>query len=97
MKTNPTRDHEVGGLIPGLAQRSGVAVSLGVGHRHSSDPVLLWLWCKLAAVALIRPLAWELPSATTAALIGKNKITKHSIQKQQNTHSSQAHMEHSLG
>ena len=24
------------------------------------DPVLLWLWCSPAAVAPIRPLAWEL-------------------------------------
>ena len=25
------------------------------------NPVLLWLWFRLAAVAPIRPLAWELP------------------------------------
>ena len=47
---------------------SGVAVSCGVGHRHSTDPVLLWLWCRPAVVALIRPLAWELPYALGAAL-----------------------------
>ena len=33
-------------------------MSCGVGHRCGSDLVLLWLWCKLAASALIRPLAW---------------------------------------
>ena len=35
----------------------GIAVSCGVGLRRGSDPTLLWLWCRLAAVALIRPLA----------------------------------------
>ena len=32
------------------------------------DPVLLWLWCRPAAAALIRPLGWELPYALGAAL-----------------------------
>ena len=51
---NPTSNHEIAGLIPGLDQLlSGVAVSCGVGCRHGSDPVLLWLWCRPAAVALI--------------------------------------------
>ena len=35
--------------------RIGVAVSCGVGHRCGSDPVWLWLRCRLAAVAPIRP------------------------------------------
>ena len=43
-------------------------MSCGVGRRHSSDSVLLWLWCKLAAAALIQPLAWEHPYAVGAAL-----------------------------
>ena len=30
--------------------------------------MVLWLWCRPAAVAPIRPLAWELPYATGAAL-----------------------------
>ena len=34
-------------------------MSRGVGHRHGLDSTLLWLW--LAAVAMIRPLAWEPP------------------------------------
>ena len=42
---------------------SGVALSCGVGHRRGSDPVLLWLWCRPAAVALILPLAWKFPYA----------------------------------
>ena len=43
-------------------------MSCGVGCSHGSDPVLLWLWCRLAATALIRPLAWEPPYALGAAL-----------------------------
>ena len=42
-------------------------MSCGVGRRHSSDPVLLWPWRRLAATALIRPLAWEPPYAVGAA------------------------------
>ena len=37
------------------------------------DPVLLWLWCRPAAVALIQSLAWECPYATDAALKKKKK------------------------
>ena len=44
-----------------------MAVSCGVGRRHSSDPAWLWLWRRLAATALNRPLAWEPPYATGAA------------------------------
>ena len=39
---------------------SGIAMSCGVGHRGGLDPASLWLWCRLAAVAQIQPLAWEL-------------------------------------
>ena len=45
-----------------------MAVSCGVGRRHGSDPELLWLWHRLAAIAPIRPLAWEPPYAAGAAL-----------------------------
>ena len=31
------------------------------------DPVLLWLWCRPAAEALIGPLTWELAYAAGAA------------------------------
>ena len=58
------------GSIPGPTQcvKVCVAVSFGVGCRHSLDPELLWLCCRLAAIAPIRPLAWELPYASDAAL-----------------------------
>ena len=45
-----------------------MAASRGVSCRCSLDPVLLWLWCRPAAVALIRPLAMEHPYAVGAAL-----------------------------
>ena len=64
MGTNPSRNHEVAGSIPGLAQRI-------------KDPVFPWLWHRLAAVTLIRPLAWEPPYAVRAAL--KRLTTKKKI------------------
>ena len=51
-------------------------MSCGVGCSHGSDPVLLWLWCRLAATALIRPLAWEPPYALGAALEKAQKDKK---------------------
>ena len=51
-----------------VGQGSSISVSCGVGCRHSSDVVLLWLWCRLAAVALIQPLAWKPPYVSGAAL-----------------------------
>ena len=45
----------------------GVVVSCGIGCRHGSDPVLLCLWHRLAAVTLIQHLAWELPYGMDAA------------------------------
>ena len=50
---------------------SSIALSCGVGHRHGSDPALLWLWYRLAAVALIQHLAWEPPYASAVALKSK--------------------------
>ena len=45
-----------------------MAMSCGVGHRCGSNPMWLWLWCRLAATAPIQPLAWEPPYAVDAAL-----------------------------
>ena len=55
-------------------------MSYGVGRRCGSDLVLLWLWCRPAAAAPIRPLAWEPPYVTGAALKGqKDKKKKKKI------------------
>ena len=51
-----------------MGSGSGVALSCGVGHRRGSDPMLLWLWYRRAAVVPTQPLAWELPYAAGAAL-----------------------------
>ena len=40
------------------------------------DRMLLWLWRRPAATALIRPLAWEPPYAVGAALEKAKKINK---------------------
>ena len=50
-----------------------MAASFSVGHRHVSDPELLWLWHRPAAVLPVRPQAWELPYATGVALERKKK------------------------
>ena len=52
-------------------------MTCGVGRRPGSDLTSLWLWCSLAAAAPIRPLAWDLPYVTGAALERqKDKKTK---------------------
>ena len=48
-------------------------MSCGAVRRHGSDPALLWLWCRPAAVAPIRTLAGEPPYARGLALKRKNK------------------------
>ena len=54
-ETNLTRNCKIVGSLPGLAQRV-------------KDLALLWLWHRPAALAPIRPIAWEPPYATCTAL-----------------------------
>ena len=42
------------------------------------DPALLWLWCRPAAAALIRPQAWEPPYTVSVALKSEKKKKKSS-------------------
>ena len=51
-------------------------MSCGVGRRRGLDPVLLWLWYRLAATAPIRPLAWESSYVMGAALKRQNQTQK---------------------
>ena len=53
-------------------------MSCGVVRRCGSDVVLLllWLWCRPAAVAPIQPVAWGLPYATVMALKSKKSNKK---------------------
>ena len=48
----------------------------GVGCRCGSDLALLWLGRRPAAMALIRPLAWEPPYAVDVALKKKTEDKK---------------------
>ena len=67
-----------------MGQRSGVAMSCGVGHKCGSDPTLLWLWCRLVATDPIGPVAWEPPYAAGTAL----KRQKDKTNKQTKKHCS---------
>jgi len=63
-------------------------MSCGVGHRCSLDPLLLWLWHRLAATALIRPLVWELPYAASVAL---KKSKKKKQEEEEDTYTPSFH------
>ena len=52
---------------------TNLLIYCGIGHRHSLELVLLWLWCRPAATAQNQPLTQELPCAPLAVLKGKKK------------------------
>jgi len=64
--------------VRSLASLSGLRIQrcyeLWCRSQTHLDLVLLWLWCRLAAAAPIKPLAWEPPYAAGAAL--KRQKTK---------------------
>ena len=51
-------------------------MSCGVGRRCVLDLTLLWLWCRLAATAPTRPLAWESAYTVGAALKRQKTLKK---------------------
>ena len=61
-------------------------MSCGVDRRRGLDPALLWLWHKLAAVALIGPLVWDLPHAEGAAPKSESKKKKKRLEKIKKSH-----------
>ena len=61
-------------------------MSCGVGRRHVLDPMLLWLWHRPAATALIGPLAWESPCAAGVAI---EKTKRQKTNKQTNKQNKQ--------
>ena len=80
----PTRICEDTDSIPGLAQQV-------------KDPTLLWLWCRLAAVAPILALAWELPYAALKRKKKKKKKKKRNVSNNRifGMHSVQSRKPHS--
>ena len=55
-------------------------MSCDAGHRLGLDLAWLWLWCRPADTAMIRPLAWELPHAVGGAL-RRQKTKKRKVKK----------------
>ena len=67
-------------------------MSCGEGRRPGLDPALLWLWCRLAAVVPIQPLAWEPPHAMGVALKRPKKPPQKQKTKTFKTHPKTLHM-----
>jgi len=65
LKINENKYRFKTSILRSLAALAVLTVRATLG---GSDPALLWLWCRPAAAAPIRPLAWEPPYATSAAV-----------------------------
>ena len=77
-EANPTSIHE--DSVRSLASLSGLRIQhcreLWCRSQTRLGSSLPWLWCRLAAVAPIGPLAWEPPYAAGVALKDKTKQNK---------------------
>ena len=73
--------HEDAGSIPGLTQQVKDLLQQKLQMRLSSGR---WLWCRPAAIALIQPLAWEFPYATSTAIKRKKEGKKRKKEKERN-------------
>ena len=64
--------------VRSLTPLSGLRIwcCLELRSRLQTDPVLLWLWHRLAPIAPIRFLAQELPYAASVALKSKKQTNK---------------------
>ena len=78
METNPTRNHEVIGLNPGLGQwvKDLGLCELWCRPQTWLKLALLWLWHRLVATVPIGPLALEPPYALGMALKGQTTKNK---------------------
>ena len=72
--------------VQSLAWLSGLSIlcccelrCVSWSHRCGLDPLLLWLWRRPAAAALIQPPAWELSYAAGVALKSKKERKKEKL------------------
>ena len=68
-------------LTTNQVQFLALVSGLRIQRCHGLDLALLWLWCRLAAIAPTGPLAWEPPCATNVALRKRKKRHKKSFFK----------------
>ena len=89
----PIRLASIRTQVPSLASLSGLRIQHCCELRCRSQTrlrsLVAWLWCRLAAIALIHPLAWEPPYAAGVApnkdKIKQNKETKNLYTDSQST------------